>query len=120
MSQPHYIPSEQAARRLQKATELMDEIYAHRGKASMHRANMRLIEIQVDIAGMAIGDFLDAYFQKKYRQTPAAAALPPVVADAPVYQCAGCQKKFTNPKAYQGHGQSRCLQKQQAKDTNVG
>lgn len=103
-------PSDIAERRIQKATHLLDEICANPGRASLHRANMRIIEIQTDLSGIAIGDFLDNYFHKKYSPVQIAEA-PVTIQVAAAYTCAGCQRTFDNPKAFQGHGQSRCLQK---------
>jgi hypothetical protein len=107
------LPSDIVERRLHKATNLLDEICANPGKASLHRANMRMIEIQVDLSGMAMGDFLDTYFRKKYSPAPVAETPAPMLVPA-AYTCAGCKKTFDNPKAFQGHGQSRCLQKRAA------
>lgn len=104
-------PSDIAERRLQKATHLLDEIVANPGRASLHRANLRTIEVQIDLSGAAIGDFLDNYFRKKYSPVQVAEAPAPMQVEAAMYKCAGCQRTFDNPKAFQGHGQSRCLKK---------
>lgn len=103
-------PSDIAERRLQKATHLLDEIVANPGRVSLHRANMRIIEVQLDASSIALGDFLDNYFREKYSPAQIAEAPAPMQVVA-AYTCAGCQRTFDNPKAFQGHGQSRCLQK---------
>lgn len=118
MSRIQLLPSDIVERRLQKATYMLDEICANPGRASLHRANLRTIEVQIDLSGMAIGDFLDNYFRKKYSPAQVAEAPAPMQVarsvETAAYTCAGCQKTFDNPKAFQGHGQSRCLQKRVA------
>ena len=57
--------------RLQKATELMDQIMASPDDAHLHRANMRKIETQLDCASVAPGKFLSDYFQKIYASAEA-------------------------------------------------
>lgn len=109
--------SAQSMLRLQKATELMDQIMARLDDAHLYRANMRKIESQLDFAGIAPGKFLSDYFQKIYTSAEA----PPPKATKPLgntismvatathtRQCRGCGQHFS-PKAFNGHGERRCL-----------
>lgn len=95
---------------LAKAATLMDEIVAAPGQTSVHRSNMRRIETALSTTSFALGDFIVDYFRKKF-QPPAVPSLSAGEATTTPYKCAGCGRTFDNPKAFQGHGQSRCLKR---------
>lgn len=105
--------------RLQRATELMDEIMAS-DDAYLHRTNMRIIENHLAVAGIAPGKFLADYFQKIYASAEALVQPPKAEVknkplgnnwcktDSHTRQCRGCGLYFS-PKAFNGHGERRCL-----------
>lgn len=105
---------------LQKATELMHEIMAT-DDAYLHRSKMRQIESQLASAGIAPGKFLSDYFQKIYASSEAPAQPSKAEGKKPLgntintvpsathtHQCRGCGLHFS-PKAFNGHGERRCL-----------
>lgn len=118
MSQPNcFRLSDSSTRHIQRATELMEEIYANPGKSSLSRSNMRLIELRVDCSGLSLGEFLNDFYRKKLTVTapltpqPVRNQLQEEILPAVGFyrKCRGCDKVFTKAKSWNGHGEARCI-----------
>ena len=106
-----YTPSKATANRLEKATKLMNEIYNAPTDEHLARCNMRNIETQLSLAGVALGTFLADFYHEKFAPALVVAEVSAEIVAEQKYICQGCGRTFDNPKAFQGHGQSRCLKR---------
>ncbi len=95
-----------------EAMAWMDNIRDQPGNRIQQETQMRLLTALLCRGGIPIVEFLDTYYRQLH--TPKCTTPPPPIiastADAKpdLRTCRGCGKQFSQ-KAFNGHGESRCL-----------
>ncbi len=107
----HIPPSQQDM--YTEAMAWMDSMRDQPGNRIQQETQMRLLTALLCRAGIPIVEFLDTYYSQLH--TPKPATNTPIIASTAeakpdLRTCRGCGKQFSQ-KAFNGHGESRCLVK---------
>ncbi|WP_028665773.1 hypothetical protein [Runella zeae] len=100
---------------LQKAAQDMDVLRESPHNRVFQETQMRLVIAKLSLAGVLISDFLDGYYRNLYQPpktvTPKPLDTPKnITEENDMHTCRGCGKQFS-AKAFNGHGERRCLLK---------